>query len=89
MLYYKTLTITAVLMVSFAKNANASLEPRLGGKAFYDTELNITWLAGANAGKGTVYDYDPLMAGSGYDGLMSGYGAFEWVSNLVIDGISG
>ena len=28
--------------------AYADLEPRLGGKAVYDTDLNITWLADAN-----------------------------------------
>lgn len=30
-------------------NANAALESRLGGLAVYDSDLNITWLADANA----------------------------------------
>ncbi|PTQ76734.1 putative secreted protein with PEP-CTERM sorting signal [Nitrosomonas oligotropha] len=73
---------TGILSISLASTANATLESRLGGKAYYDTELNITWLADANAGKGTVFDYDN-------DGLMTGYFANEWVNSINIDGITG
>lgn len=38
----------AIVLSSVASISNASLESRLDGKAFYDTELNVTWLADAN-----------------------------------------
>lgn len=34
------------LLTSYA--AHAALQSRLGGQAYYDTELNVTWLADAN-----------------------------------------
>lgn len=40
-------TATAALLVS--ASANATLEPRLGGKAYYDTESNLTWATPAAA----------------------------------------
>jgi hypothetical protein len=43
--------------------------------AFYDTQLNITWLRDANINRGN---------GSG--GLMTWYGAQSWVSNLSFGG---
>lgn len=73
---------TGILSIGLVSTANATLESRLGGKAYYDTELNITWLADANAGKGTVFDYDN-------DGLMTGYFASDWVNSINIDGITG
>ncbi|OIP66619.1 MAG: hypothetical protein COT35_01095 [Nitrospirae bacterium CG08_land_8_20_14_0_20_52_24] len=43
----QVLLIIIILGVSGA--ANAALVSRLGGLAVYDTDLNITWLANANA----------------------------------------
>lgn len=37
-----------ILLLGLVSTANAALESRLGGQAYYDTELNITWLANAN-----------------------------------------
>jgi len=46
----KALASSLALCVLFSTSgANAALESRLGGLAVYDTDLNITWLADANA----------------------------------------
>ena len=37
-----------VFSFGLLSSANAALESRLGGLAYYDTELNITWAADAN-----------------------------------------
>ena len=36
------------LSSSYLFSADASLNPRLGGLAHYDTEADLTWLANAN-----------------------------------------
>jgi hypothetical protein len=66
-------------------SARAALEQRLDGKAYYDTVLDITWYADANAAAGTAWD-DGLL---GTDGWLTWYSAADWVSNLVVDGIDG
>ena len=55
--------------------------------AFYDTVLNVTWLADANAAAGTIYD------SSGYttatDGKMTWLDAKAWAANLSVYGLAG
>jgi hypothetical protein len=36
--------------------ANAALQSRLGGQAYYDTTKNLTWLADANRAQTSGYD---------------------------------
>lgn len=49
-----------------------------GAEAYYDTVLNITWLANANLGKGTVYDT-----------AEDGNGAVNWAdANALATGLS-
>ena len=45
-----------ILACGVSHSANANLVTRLDGQAFYDTELDITWLANANAGAGSAFD---------------------------------
>ena len=40
-----TLRAAAIAALVASASANATLEPRLGGKAYYDTETNLTWAA--------------------------------------------
>ena len=82
--------LRAVLCVSIfslgvASTANAALESRLGGKAVYDTDRNITWLANANAAAGSSFDdgFSPT------DGLLTWFNANRWVASLSVDGITG
>jgi len=60
-------------MLFFGGLANAALLSRLSGQAYYDTELNITWLADANYAKTSGYDSD---------GLMSWSAAHGWIASL-------
>ena len=56
------------------------LESRLGGLAYYDPNLNITWLADANYAQSNSYDSD---------GLMSWEAATTWANTLMFGGITG
>ena len=65
--------------------SNAALESRLGGLAYYDTDLLITWLQDANAGAGSIYD-DGV---SDTDGKMSWDNAVAWAAALDVSGVTG
>ncbi|MDP1550639.1 MAG: PEP-CTERM sorting domain-containing protein [Nitrosomonas sp.] len=62
-----------ILSLGLIPTANAALEPRLNGQAYYDTDLDITWLANSD-----VTDGGGSFLGAGYH-----------VYNLIIEGISG
>jgi DUF2075 family protein len=66
-------------------SVEAELESRLGGDAYYDTTLDITWLTDANAIAGTIWDDGP----STIDGFASWFSAQDWVGNLTVSGIGG
>src|SRR3989344_2551084 len=51
-------------------------------EAYYDTALNITWLADANYGLGSIYD---LADGYG-NGAMTWTNANAWAASLNING---
>jgi hypothetical protein len=53
--------------------------------AYYDTALNITWLANANAGAGTSYDDGANTT----DGRMTLANAQAWVTALDVYGVGG
>lgn len=61
--------------------ASAALIDRSGGM-IYDSDLNITWLANANAGAGSIYDDGSLST----DGRMTWSNAAAWAANLVYGG---
>lgn len=63
-----------------ATGAQAALQSRLGGLAVYDTDLNITWLANANA-NGTI--------GTPGAGAMNWAAANSWAAGLTVAGFSG
>lgn len=58
---------------------------RLGGKAVYDTDLDITWLADANAGAGSKFDNGD----STTDGRMDLNNANAWAASINIEGVTG
>ncbi len=72
--------VAAATAVILSSSANAALESRLGGLAYYDTEANLTWLADAN------YAYT-----SGYTTsvIMNWTEASTWVADLDIAGVTG
>ncbi len=68
-------------------SAKADLVSRLGGQAVYDTDLNITWLANANAGAGSSFD-DAGPNDTSIDGRMSWNNAISWANSLTVGGFS-
>ncbi len=82
----RVLAVLAYMVISsLSSPTHAELESRLGGKAYYDTVLNITWQTDANAISGTAWDD----GSSTTDGFVSWLSAKNWVSGLQINGISG
>ena len=55
--------------------------------AFYDTALNVTWLADANAAAGTIYDSSVFSTAT--DGQMTWLDAKAWAANLSVYGLTG
>ena len=53
--------------------------------AYFDTALNITWLADANAGAGSAFDD----GGSNTDGTMNWSSAMAWAAALNVHGVTG
>lgn len=78
-------TLWAILFIGASAQTNAALISRLGGLAYYDTVLDITWLADANAGAGSIYDD----GASSTDGRMTWASANAWAASLNIAGITG
>jgi hypothetical protein len=68
--------LTALFLIS--ASANAALLSRAGGQAYYDTDLNVTWLANANLGAGSIYDD----GASATDGRMTWASAQSWIGSL-------
>ena len=78
-------TFRVLLLFGLCTSASeAALESRLGGLAVYDTDRDITWLADANAGAGSVFD-DGF---STSDGLMSWDNANAWADSLTVGGFT-
>lgn len=95
-----TLAVAALLPWSVAQSAalagwgtwETTLLPRdLNGDgtvdAFYDTVLDLTWLANANAGAGSVYDSAGYSSAT--DGSMSWANANAWAASLEVFGMTG
>jgi len=63
----------AIILLIISGNASASLESRLQGLAYYDTETDLTWLADANAA-GVSLNWND---------------ANQWAFELNVSGITG
>lgn len=79
---FKIILITSFVVLPVS--VNAALIERLGGLAYYDTELDITWLANANAAAGSAFDNGL----SPVDGRMTWASAMSWAASLTIGGVS-
>ena len=79
---FKIVFITSFIVLPVS--VNAALIERLGGLAYYDTELDITWLANANAAAGSAFDNGL----SPNDGQMTWASAMSWAASLTIGGVS-
>ena len=94
----KIVTASILVCCSITGTAQAALQGRdLNGsidsfEAYYDTDLNITWLADANYGAGSSYDNNlpwDSRTGSTTDGRMTWVNAKAWAANLSFtDGVN-
>lgn len=75
----------SVMTFGLATTAQATLEWRLGGKAVYDTDTDITWLADPSAASASIYDNGTF----NNDGLMTWSNAVDWLANLNVAGVTG
>ena len=83
------LSIT-LISITLSTSVNAHLQSRLGGLAYYDDEADLTWLANANAGAGSVFDDESFIERStATDGKMSWQSASDWSAGLTVNGVGG
>lgn len=75
----------SVMTFGLATTAQATLEWRLGGKAVYHADTDITWLADPSAASANIYDNGTL----NNDGLMTWSNAVDWLANLNVAGVTG
>lgn len=69
----------AILLLLFiSSTANAALYSRLGGQAYYDSTLNITWLANANLADSNDFG----VSGVSFNGAMSWSTANDWIAAM-------
>jgi hypothetical protein len=59
-------------------SANAALVERAGGLAFYDTVLNVTWLANANLAQTETFGVEGIKE----SGFMTRDKSFEWIAAM-------
>ena len=78
-----TLALCATLFLFLTTASHAALIDK-GGGLIYDTDLDLTWLADANAAVGSAFD-DGTNTG---DGRMSWTSAVAWADSLTIGGAS-
>jgi Protein of unknown function (DUF1566) len=76
----KTMVFAALAALCMTSGAEAALVSRLGGKAYYDTVNNLTWLQNADYARTSGYDAD---------GLMKWADAVAWAGSLNIEGVTG
>lgn len=85
--------ITAFTLMLASNPVGAALVERLGGRAFYDDVLDITWLADANYAKTSGFadanSNGGLNPNVETDGRLEYYTAIAWAGSVVIDGYSG
>ena len=75
---FKRKSICIILVAAFATSAYADLQPRLGGAAVYDTDLNITWLADANLAASNTFG----TPGIAFDGSMPWPTVVNWLAAM-------
>jgi hypothetical protein len=75
-----TLITSASLAIGLlsATPAHAALQSRLGGQAYYDTGLNVTWLANANLAATNTFGVSGILA----DGSMNWTTAKNWIGAM-------
>ena len=78
---FSALALVGTLSLSLTSVAHAALIDK-GGGLIYDTDLNLTWLANANAALGSAFDDGTNTS----DGRMSWASAVAWADSLTTGG---
>jgi hypothetical protein len=73
---------TCLISMTCVATADAALLSRLGGQAYYDDVLNITWLANANLAATNTFG----VAGINAKGSMTWETANDWIAAMNSDG---
>lgn len=81
----KGMLLGATLSLVFAGATQAALLERVGGLAYYDTDLDISWLADANL----AASLDFGVAGIAADGAMARLTADQWIGAMNAAGYLG
>ena len=80
--------VVGILMSSVSHGELVGRLPATPGgtdfRAVYDTDLDITWLADANAGAGSAFDD----GASASDGLMTWANAVAWAESYSLEGFT-
>ena len=75
---FRRAALWVILAAGSSGSAIADLQPRLGGAAVYDTDLNITWLTNANLAATNKFG----TAGINADGSMPWSTALNWITSM-------
>lgn len=78
-------SVIGVAVITASSCANAALIERLGGLAYYDDVADLTWLADASAGAGSIFDNGNNTS----DGAMTWENANAWAADLNVAGVTG
>lgn len=76
----RTVCCAAVIMFGAFNSTQAALYSRLDGQAYYDDELDITWLADANLA--ATQDFGVTGIGGYGPGVMNWFTAHEWLDAM-------
>jgi hypothetical protein len=74
----RILLTISLLIAGVATSVEAALVSRMNGQAYYDTALDITWLADANLQTSNAFGVDGIVA----TGRMSWVTANKWISAM-------
>jgi hypothetical protein len=77
-LFHLALSATLTLGALCVPTAHAALESRLAGKAYYDTGLDVTWIANANLAATNTFGVSGIQT----DGSMNWNTAKNWIAAM-------
>ncbi len=75
---FKSILFTAIALI-MSTSANSALVSRLGGLAYYDTDLDVTWIADANLAASNTFGVSNIAS----------FGSMDWhTANLWVDAMN-
>jgi hypothetical protein len=80
---------TAIFLSSIISTVNAGLSPRLGGKAVYDDDLDITWIANASLSESNTFGVHLVTDPIGGNPGTTWQSSQDWISGMNTAGYLG